>query len=158
MYKLTRRTHRCVHGVTIRGATVDRQLLTCLSCASFGDSQSLERFAIFHGSEYISQSRFLCVRLSCDHGWIPGGSVKVRKSVNQSINQSINQSTHSYPRSPIGRVFSSRATLSACSKLKYIISVPENEYRRGKIYPPRKKLCSGGLCLLSYVGSFSSEL
>ena len=50
MYKSTRRTHRGVHGATIRGATVDRQLLTCLSCASFGDPKSLERFASCHRS------------------------------------------------------------------------------------------------------------
>ena len=49
MYKSMRRTHRGVHGVTIRGATDNRQLLTCLSCASFGDSQSLERFTSSHG-------------------------------------------------------------------------------------------------------------
>ena len=39
-------------------------------------------------SEFFFSVSFECVRLSCDYGWIPGGSVKVRQSINQSINQS----------------------------------------------------------------------
>ena len=43
-------------------------------------------YFFFFRSEYISQPHFQCVRLSCDHGWIPGGSVEVRQSINQPIN------------------------------------------------------------------------
>ena len=45
----------------------------------------------FFLSEFIFQSSIFCwIPLSCDHGCIPGGSVKVRQSINQ-FNQSIKQ-------------------------------------------------------------------
>ena len=45
----------------------------------------------FFLSGYFFSLVFYWVGLSCDHGWIPGGSVKCgNQSINQSIDQSIN--------------------------------------------------------------------
>ena len=71
-----------------------RLSIVCMAlCSTFRYIYIYSNFSISHFfcslSEYIHHPHVWCVRPSRKHGWIPGGSVKVRQSINQAISLSL---------------------------------------------------------------------